>query len=347
MDRLGRWLAHAGRRGWQVGGVAVGVWVAWVLFQRLKLLVLIIFLAVLMAAFLVPVARWLEERGLPRTPATAVALLGSVAISGSVVWLVGYRVTTQMSELTSQFEDVRTTLVESMRDGPLSVPTTLVQRPMDQLGQWASEHGAVVAEQFLGVIGLLGGLVTAAFLAFFLVRDGDRIRQWLLDHLVDRDQRDRVEAATSTAGETLRGYIQAVVIIGGLDALLIGIALLVLGVPLAIPLAVLTFLGGFFPVVGATVAGILAALVALASGGLVDALIVTAVVVAVQQIDGNVLQPVVMGQAMNLHPAVVLLALTTGGILAGILGAFMAVPVTAVATAVVRELWVTSPEGIG
>ena len=196
------------------------------------------------------------------------------------------------------------------------------------------------------MLGLLGGLVTAAILAFFLVRDGDRIQQWLVEHLVDPDDRDRVEAATRTAGGTLQSYIQAVIVIGGLDAVFIGIALLVLGVPLAVPLAVLTFLGGFFPVVGATVAGFLAALVALVTGGVLDAVIVVGVVVAIQQIDGNVLQPVIMGRAVNLHPAVVLLALTAGGMLAGIIGAFMAVPIAAVATALVRKMWVSSPDGI-
>ena len=346
MDRLGRWLEHAGRRGWQIGGVAVGVYVFWVLYQRLLLLVLIIFAAMLMTAFLVPIARWFERRGLSRTLATVVSVLGSVVLIGGALWLVGYRVAGQMSQLSSQLEQVRSSLTETLRSGPLSLPSGVVQRPLDQLGQWASNHGAAIAKQLVGVIGALGGLLTAVILAFFLVRDGDRIKDWLLDHLVDPDERDRVEGAASEAGETLRGYIQAVVVIGSLDALLIGIALLVLGVPLALPLAVLTFIGGFFPVVGATLAGFLAALVALVSGGVVEALIVVAVVIAVQQLDGNVLQPVIMGRAVNLHPVAVLLALTAGGILAGIAGAFMAVPLTAVATALVRELWVSSPQGI-
>lgn len=347
VNRLARWLEYAGRRGWQIGGVAVGVYVLWILYRQLTLLVLIVFVAALMTAFLLPIARWLERRGLSRTPATVAAVLGSVVAAGGALWLLGWRIAGQMSELTSQFDQVRTGLVEAVRDGPVPLPTTAVQRPMSQLGQWASSNTSEVAQQVIGVIGAAGGLVTAVVLAFFLVRDGDRMAQWLLDHLVDPDQRDRVETAAREAGGTLQGYVQAVVIIGGLDALLIGVALLVLGVPLAVPLAVLTFIGGFFPVVGATVAGLLAALVALASGGIVDAIIVVTVVVAVQQIDGNVLQPLIMGRVVHIHPAVVLLALTAGGLVAGIPGAFMAVPAVAVATAVVREMWVDSPDGIG
>lgn len=347
MDRLTRWLEHAGRRGWQVGGIAVGVYVLWVLFQRLMLLWLIIFVAALMTAFLVPIARWIERRGLSRTLATVVAVVGSILVTGLVLWLVGFRIAGQMSELSSQFSQVRTSLVDSLRDGPLALPPGAVNQPLDRIGEWASSHGATIARQALGIVGLLGGLVTAAILAFFLIRDGDRIQQWLLDHLVDPEERDRADTASRTAGDTLQSYIQAVIIIGGLDAVLIGIALLVLGVPLAVPLAVLTFIGGFFPVVGATLAGFLAALVALVTGGVVEAVIVVAVVVAVQQIDGNVLQPVIMGRAVDLHPAVVLLALTGGGMLAGIVGAFMAVPAAAVATALVREMWASSPDGIG
>jgi predicted PurR-regulated permease PerM len=188
------------------------------------------------------------------------------------------------------------------------------------------------------VLGLLGALLTALVVAFFLNRDADSIATWLLDRLVPDEQRELVAAAGRRAGDTLRGYVQGVIIIGGLDAILIGIVLLVLDVPLAVPLAVLTFLGGFFPVVGATVAGGLAALVALVSGGWVQGLVVAGATVAIQQIDGNLLQPVIMGRAVNLHPLVILLVLTAGGLLAGIAGAFLAVPVTAAAAAIGNEV---------
>ena len=139
-------------------------------------------------------------------------------------------------------------------------------------------------------------------------------------------------------GRTLGSYVRGIMVVGLVDAVIIGVGLVLVGVPVAFPLAVLTFLGAFFPLVGATVAGLIAALVALVTGGPGDALVVIALVVAVQQIEGHVLAPVVMGRALQLHPVVVIVALTTGAVFAGLLGAFLAVPLTAMAFAANTEL---------
>lgn len=338
MRRMGRWLATSGRRGWQIGGLAVGVFVVWTLLDLLLLLVMTVAVALLLAALLTPPARWLERLGPPRTVATLLTFVLLVVVVVGLGALLGVRVADRIPELTQQVGDVRASLRSYLQQSPLDISAEQVDRPFQQATSYLRGHGGQIASRALGLLGFLGALLTAVIAAFFMVRDGDQITGWLLEHAVDEDQRDRVARAGRSAGATLRGYIQAVVVIGGLDALLIGIALLVLGVPLAIPLAVLTFIGGFFPVVGATVAGFLAALVALATGGLVDALIVVAVVVVIQQIDGNLLQPVIMGRAVELHPLVILLALTAGGVLAGIVGAFLFVPATAVLVAAVREL---------
>ena len=343
MERVGRWLDHAGRRGWQLGGVAVGVYVLWALLGQLLLLIVTLFIAAVLAALLLPAARWLERRGVPRTLASVLVVLGGVLAVGGLLTLVGMRIGGQAPELGRQFEDVRRGLAETLRASPLDLPSSVVERPIEQLAELARSHGSAVARRLFGALGALGALVTAVILTYMIVRDGDRMRDWTLERITDDDRRERVDRAAARAGRTLHDYAKAVVVIGGLDAVLIGIALVVLGVPLAVPLAVLTFFGGFFPVIGATLAGGLAALVALASGGVVQGLVVVAVVVVVQQVDGNLLQPVVMGRAVDLHPAVVLVALTAGGLLAGIVGALLAVPLVAVATAAAHELW--DPDG--
>lgn len=196
--------------------------------------------------------------------------------------------------------------------------------------------------------GLGPALVTALIIAFFLVRDGDQINDWILTRFVTHNDHDRVASAGRRAGDALQGYIRATVIIGALDAIFIGAALFALDVPLAGPLAVVTFLGAFFPVVGTTLSGLLATLIAAASNGLVTGVIVLVIIIVVQQVDANVFQPVIMGHAVNLHPIVVLAALAAGGILAGIIGAFMAVPVAAAlaaAGAEVRERPAQAPPG--
>jgi predicted PurR-regulated permease PerM len=175
-------------------------------------------------------------------------------------------------------------------------------------------------------------------LAFLFVKDGDRFLPWL--HRVAGPRAGgHLGVVLSRVWGTLGGFIRAQVLVSLIDAVLIGIGLLIVGVPLALPLAVLTFLGGFVPVVGAVVAGALAVLVALVSNGFTAAMIVLGIVLLVQQLEGNVLQPILQGRSLQLHAAVVLLAVTAGSSLYGIAGAFLAVPVTAAAATVLRYLF--------
>ena len=337
MDRILGWIRVAGRWGWQLGGVAVGFLVLWTIFQKLLLLWVTVFVGLLLAALLTPAADWMQRRGLPRAAAAGVAVLGGVLVVLAVLALLVIQFIDQGPALVREFEQVRTQLTTWLVDGPLNLSQRQIDGAVRQLAEQARASWTAIASRALGVIAAMGAFLTALVLAFFLVRDARRMRDWALRRMVADEQEEFVAATARRAVETLQGYIRATVLIGVLDALFIGIALMVLGVPLAAPLAVLTFFGAFFPVVGATVAGGLAALVATVSGGLVHGLVILGVVVVVQQVDGNVLQPVVMGRAIDLHPVVILLALTGGALLAGIVGAFMAVPVAAVLTAVGNE----------
>jgi putative heme transporter len=177
---------------------------------------------------------------------------------------------------------------------------------------------------------LLVGTLLALFLLFFFLKDGDRIWAWLVG-LFPRRARADVDAIGHRNWAVLGGYLRGVAIVALVDAVLIGAALAALGIPFVLPLALLTFLGGFFPIIGANLAGFAAVMVALVSDGLLAALIVAAVVLVVQQLEGHLLQPLIVGRSVKLHPIAILLALTAGGVLWGIPGAFCAVPLTAVA----------------
>jgi predicted PurR-regulated permease PerM len=338
MHRLLRWLDVAGMRGWQLGGVAVGFLVIWTIFQRLLLLVVTIFVALLVAALMTPLARWLERHGVPGALAALITVAGGAVIGVLVTVLLGMQLVQQLAASTDEIVQVRQNIVTWLRQGPFDVAEEQLVDVIDQaiatvVGGWT----AIVNRAFF-VLTVVGAMVTALALAFFLFRDADTTNGWTLNRLVSDDDRQEVTAAGHRAGDALQGYIRATLIIGALDGLFIGVALVLLDVPLAVPLAALTFIGGFFPVIGATVAGVLATLVAAASNGIITGAIVLVVIIVVQQIDGNVFQPVIMGRSVHLHPIVVLAALTAGGILAGIIGAFMAVPIAAVLTAVGNEI---------
>ena len=170
-------------------------------------------------------------------------------------------------------------------------------------------------------------------ITFFFVKDGKQMWEWVTKHFDDSRRKD-VREIGMRSWATLGAYIRGTALIALVDAVLIGIALIIVGVPLVVPLMLITFIGGFFPVVGAFTAGLVAVLVALASGGFFDALIIGAVITLIQQLEGDLLQPLILGRAVKLHPVVVLLSLTAGGILAGVAGAFLAVPTAAVAATI-------------
>jgi predicted PurR-regulated permease PerM len=184
---------------------------------------------------------------------------------------------------------------------------------------------------------VLAALILVAFLMFFLLKDGDRMWAWLLDRVPAR-RRAQVDGAGRTAWDTLGNYVRGVVVVALIDAVGIGAALLILGVPLWVSLTLLTFVGAFIPLLGATVSGAVAVLVTLVTNGPTDAVIVLVVVLVVQQVEGNLLQPLVMGRALRLHPAAILVAVTAGGLLYGIPGALLAVPVMAMTYRVLEHL---------
>jgi predicted PurR-regulated permease PerM len=182
---------------------------------------------------------------------------------------------------------------------------------------------------------VLTGLIVVVLLTFFFLKDGPGIWSWLVG-LFAADHRRGADELGSRVFATLSGYVRGIAFVGLVDAILIGIALVVIGVPLVVPLMILTFLGAFLPLVGAFLAGLAAVLIALVFNGFVAALLVLAAIVVVQQLEGHVLYPILMSKTVHLHPAVIVLALAIGGIVAGIIGVFLAVPVAGVVSTVLN-----------
>lgn len=317
--------------------IAAAVLLVWVLIQT-QAVVLPVIAALLLTAFVEPATRRLRARRLPDWAVGLIALLAVVALFAGVGLLIVPEVVGQISQVNLNLnQGIRRIQDFVLQTFPVS--QSQVEQGISKAFNTLQSSIGNVATQVLGaagaVVGLLLQIFVTLFLFFFFVKDGPRFYRWLRA-AAPPSRRRNVEELLPQVWSTLQAYLSGVVIVGLIDAVFVAIALLVVGVPLVLPLAVLTFFGAFFPLVGAIVAGAVAALVALVTGGVPDALIIVGATVVVQQVEGNVLQPLIMGRQVELHPAVTLLAVTGGGAVAGIVGAFLAVPVAAVTRRVLR-----------
>ena len=332
-DKLG-WLGL--RSGQIVLVLALAAVLIFILVQ-VKLVVIPVLIAVILASALSPVVNWLRRRGLSAILATWITLLAAIVIFGGVVTLIVLAVENQWSTLYKNASTGIDQLTAYLADGPLSIEATQIEDAknagIDFLTSAQFGSGALAGVSAAGQF--ITGAVLVIVILFFFLKDGDVIWEFFLRPLRgERLQRGRRIGTTSV--RVLGGYVRGTAIVAFVDAAAIGVGLAILGVPLALPLSVIIFLTAFIPLIGATVAGILAALVALVANGWVIALIVVGIVVLVNQLEGNFLQPVVMAQSLKLHPLVILVALTAGTILAGIIGAVLAVPIAAVGWAIAK-----------
>lgn len=316
---------------------------------QLQLLVIPVLIALILAAAVYPVVNVLRRWGWSSALATATAFLGILVVLGGVITGIVVAVRNELDELISSATEGWAQLQGFLADFPLPVDQAQIDEALAGILDFLTSaavgrsalSGLSTATQFIT------GAVLMAVVLFYFLKDGERIWTFLLRWFPYR-RRAKMALAGSRAVDVLGNYVRGTAIVAAVDAIFIGLALFILQVPLALPLAVLIFIGGFVPIVGATVAGVLAALVALVANGPVAALVVIGVVVLVNQLEGNFLQPVVMGRSVSLHSLVILLALTAGTILGGIVGAILAVPVAAVAWAVI-QVWTgdTKPEASG
>lgn len=310
-------------------------------FVTLRLIFIPVVVALLISTLLVPLAERLRRRSFPSLLATWIVFAGALGLVAAIVSLIAPAIADELDNLGRDVkrgtEDVLTWLAE----GPLDLSRAEVDDYIDQVAEQLRERrstivGGALKGAYLVVEVVVGALLTGV-LTFFFVKDGNRIATALLEMFPAR-RHDDIRTVSKRSWEALGAYIRGTAVVGLVDAAAIGGTMLVLGVPLVAPIAVITFFAAFFPLVGAVVAGVMAALVALVTTGFVPALILAAATIVVQQVEGDVIQPLVLGRAVNLHPLVILLSLTAGAIVAGIAGAFLAVPVAAVAAVAVAHL---------
>ncbi len=302
------------------------------LLVQLSFVVIPVVVALLLAALLQPATAWLAKRGWPPAAASTVVLIGGIAVVAAIIWLVVAQISASFADLSDQvaggIDSVRNWLV----NGPLSLSQNQLNDALESAQEAVTENRDVLTTGALTtavtVAEVITGLVLALFTLFFFLKDGRRIWSWI-NRLFPTRTQNAIDEAASRSWRTLISYVRATAAVALFDATIIGIGLLILGVPLAIPLAALVFLGAFVPIIGSFVAGLVAVLIALVANGFVIALFVLAVIIAVMQFEGHVLQPLLLGRAVAVHPLAVVLAIAAGLLLAGIFGALVAVPIVA------------------
>ncbi len=323
----------------QLVAVAGALWVlAWVV-GKTWVIVLPVVLALIVSTVLWPPVRWLRSKGVPPAAAVLLVLVIALGVIGAVIAAVAPAIVEQATELAEQ----ATAGVVKVRDWlggpPLNISDNQLNSAVAAINDTLNSSSAQIASGlFTGVGAATSALVTlftTIVVAFFLLKDGPGFIPWLR-HTVGMPAAPHVAEVFARVWSTLGGFIRTQALVSLVDAVLIGIGLLILGVPLAYALAIITFIGGFVPIVGAFVAGGLAVLIALVSNGPVNALLVLGIILAVQQLEGNVLQPWLQSKSMNLHAVIVLLAVTLGASRFGVIGAFLAVPVAAAAAVIIR-----------
>jgi predicted PurR-regulated permease PerM len=323
-------MLRAGRFAWGLLGVAGVAVLLWFVVSRLAVVVVPLMLALFPAAALAPLVAWMVRHRVPRALAALLALAGLLAVIGGLVTAVVPSFVAQLPALadsiTRSLRDLQPLLSRLPGVPPGANLQEIVQRSVGSGG------GGQAVGQAVGItltaLEFLGGLLLLLVALFFYLYEGERMTGATISVLPRRHRATAREMATRI-WQTLGGFIRAQSGVATVDAVLTGIGLALLGVPLALPLAVLVFLGAFLPYIGAIVTGLLAVLVALASGGPGLALAVVALIVVVQQLDGNVIEPLITGRVLQLPAFVVIVAVTVGATLLGVLGAFLAVPVAA------------------
>ncbi|MBQ1093460.1 AI-2E family transporter [Streptomyces sp. B93] len=327
--------------GWRLLVLAGTVWVLMRVISAVQLVVLAFAASLLMTALLQPTVARLRRYGVPRGPATALTAVLGFVVMGLIGWFVTWQVMENIDNLSDQIQDG----IEELRRWLLDSPFHVTDKQINEIAANLREAVGANTDQITSaglegvtvVVETLTGILLAVFSTLFLLYDGRRIWEWSLK-LVPAAARPGVAGAGPRAWRTLTAYVRGTVVVALIDAIFIGLGIYFLDVPMAVPLAVFIFLFAFIPLVGAVVSGALAVVVALVTQGVFTAVMTLAVVLAVQQIEGHILQPFILGRAVRVHPLAVVLSVTAGGMIAGIGGAVVAVPLVAVTNTVVGYL---------
>lgn len=326
--------------------IAFAVAVIWVI-TRLEVIVVPVALALMLTALMIPAVDFLDRRGAPRGGAVALVLLTGVAIVGGMLTFVVSQFVTGLpglvEQVTQSIESTRTWLIEGPAHLSKDQITNAGNSAIEALRNNQTKLTSGALSTAATVTEIITGALLVLFTLIFFLHGGRNIWQFVT-RIFPENVQDRVRDAGRAGFQSLIGYVRATFLVALVDALGIGTGLAIMGVPLALPLASLVFLGAFIPLVGAVVAGFLAVVVALLAKGFIYALITLGLIIAVQQLEGHVLQPLVMGRAVSVHPLAVVLAIAAGAVLAGIVGALLAVPTVAFLNSAIRVLLATAPK---
>lgn len=325
-------LRTAAAYAWRVLVVGLLVYALFAVLGRFHEIGVAVFLGLVITALLRPVAD-LVARVLPRALAVALTLLGGIVLVLGVLALVGEAVAGERTTLVREFRDGIGRIEDWLERPPFRLDPDALSGLQSKIGDFLSSHRSTLLSEAMSgaghVVAVLTTLALGLFSAVFFIHSGDRQWAWFQEQL-PASVRDRVGIGGRAAWRTFTGYTHGIVLVAAVNAVLVGIALWALGVPLAVPLALLEFLAAFIPLIGSPIALAVAAVVALASQGPLVAAIVVALIVVIGQIEGHLLHPLVMSWAVRLHPLVVAISVIAGSIAAGVVGAVVAVPLVSV-----------------
>jgi len=328
-----RLLQQAAAWSWRILLVGLVIYLAFRAANELRLVVLPMIAALLLAALLHPLTSRLRRLGMPSLAATWCTILVAIVFLAGLTILAANRVSADYPTLVKEVKHTATEVRTYLAGPPFHLNNAQLQQLPNKLGQYLAAHQAVVAGTVLAggryFLEIVADIVLMIFITFFLLKDGGRIWQWLISGMRP-DARRRAHNAGSAAWQALMNYVRGTTAVAAIHAIFIGLALWIIGVPLLVPLIILVFLAAFVPLIGILVVGALAILITLATKGWIAAVILLAVFMVENQIEGHLLQPLVVGRLVRLHPLAIILALAIGGIIAGIPGAIVAVPFAAV-----------------
>lgn len=334
---------------WSWRMIVVGV-IGWALLRLIGMVSIVVVplaIALLLSALFGPAVGWLLRLRLPRSLATFLVLVTGVGLLVGTLTLVVNEFIAGVPKLTENAAEGVNQIQTWAKTGPLHLSNDQVAQGISAAQEWVNSNTAALTSTGIATVATIAELVTGMllviFATFFFLRDGRQIWRFIV-RLFPVNARWSLADAGDAGWRTLGAYVRATVLVAFIDAVGIGLALVVLEVEFAFPLAALVFLGAFVPIVGASVSGAVAVLVALVDEGWVIALITLGAVILVQQIEGHVLQPLIMGRAVSVHPLAVIIGIACGVVLAGIIGALVAVPLIAVLNTAVRRLSRRRPE---
>jgi predicted PurR-regulated permease PerM len=340
LERGSIWSDGLGRAAIRSAQTLLVLALAWVILwtiTRVPLVITPVVIALILASAIAPLVRWLAGHGWPGALAVLASFVAILAVFGAIVTGVVALVRLQWKELATRALAGVDQLHAFLNNGPVPVSDQEISAARGSVQKFFSS-GSFGTDALTGLRTggeILAGMVLMAVILFFFLKDGEKIREFLFGFL-PAGQASKAHRAAEQSTRVLGGYVRGTAIVAFIDALIIAVTLLILGVPLAIPLAVFVFIGGFIPIIGATAAGTIAVLVALVSNGPGAALIVLAVLIGANQLEHHVLQPLLMGKVLHIHGLVILLALAAGTMLAGIIGALLAVPLAAVGWTIIK-----------